>query len=299
MRNLANSSGKLDALSIGAGVAFAMMWASAFTSARVIVHYAPPLTTLSVRFLVSGLLGVGLAWALGQSWRLTRRQWFATAIFGLCQNALYLGLNFVAMQSVEASLAAIIASSMPLIVAIAGWGLSSERLGWFGAAGLLAGISGVALIMGTRLSGGADVVGVVLCLLGVLSLATATLFVQGASSGGNFLMVVGLQMLVGAMALGIVGVASEEMVVDWTWQLVVAFIYTTLVPGLLATLTWFWLVNRVGAVRAAVFHFLTPFFGVLVAAILLGEAIRGEDLLGVSIITLGILAVQLTKQRAA
>ena len=299
MRNLANSSGKLDALSIGAGVAFAMMWASAFTSARVIVHYAPPLTTLSVRFLVSGLLGVGLAWALGQSWRLTRRQWFATAIFGLCQNALYLGLNFVAMQSVEASLAAIIASSMPLIVAIAGWGLSSERLGWFGAAGLLAGISGVALIMGTRLSGGADVVGVVLCLLGVLSLATATLFVQGASSGGNFLMVVGLQMLVGAMALGIVGVASEEMVVDWTWQLVVAFIYTTLVPGLLATLTWFWLVNRVGAVRAAVFHFLTPFFGVLVAAILLGEAIRGEDLLGVSIITLVILAVQLTKQRAA
>ena len=299
MRNLANSSGKLDALSIGAGVAFAMMWASAFTSARVIVHYAPPLTTLSVRFLVSGLLGVGLAWALGQSWRLTRRQWFATAIFGLCQNALYLGLNFVAMQSVEASLAAIIASSMPLIVAIAGWGLSSERLGWFGAAGLLAGISGVALIMGTRLSGGADVVGVVLCLLGVLSLATATLFVQGASSGGNFLMVVGLQMLVGAMALGIVGVASEEMVVDWTWQLIVAFIYTTLVPGLLATLTWFWLVNRVGAVRAAVFHFLTPFFGVLVAAILLGEAIRGEDLLGVSIITLGILAVQLTKQRAA
>ena len=240
MRNLANSSGKLDALSIGAGVAFAMMWASAFTSARVIVHYAPPLTTLSVRFLVSGLLGVGLAWALGQSWRLTRRQWFATAIFGLCQNALYLGLNFVAMQSVEASLAAIIASSMPLIVAIAGWGLSSERLGWFGAAGLLAGISGVALIMGTRLSGGADVVGVVLCLLGVLSLATATLFVQGASSGGNFLMVVGLQMLVGAMALGIVGVASEEMVVDWTWQLVVAFIYTTLVPGLLATLTWSW-----------------------------------------------------------
>ena len=134
VRNLANSSGKLDALSIGAGVAFAMMWASAFTSARVIVHYAPPLTTLSVRFLVSGLLGVGLAWALGQSWRLTRRQWFATAIFGLCQNALYLGLNFVAMQSVEASLAAIIASSMPLIVAIAGWGLSSERLGWFGAA---------------------------------------------------------------------------------------------------------------------------------------------------------------------
>jgi probable blue pigment (indigoidine) exporter len=43
--------------------------------------------------------------------RLTKAQWRAVLIFGICQNALYLGLNFVAMQTVEASLAAIIASS--------------------------------------------------------------------------------------------------------------------------------------------------------------------------------------------
>jgi len=54
--------------------------------------------------------------------------------------------------------------------------------------------------------------------------------------------------------------------------LIVAFIYTTLVPGLLATLIWFLLVGRIGAVRASTFHFLNPFFGVLVAAVLLGEA---------------------------
>ena len=286
----------MDILAIIAGIGFGVMWASAFTSARVIVQYAPPLTTLSVRFLISGLLGVGLALALGQSWRLTRGQWIATVVFGICQNALYLGLNFVAMQSVEASLAAIIASSMPLIVAIAGWGVLSERLNWVGGLGLLAGICGVSLIMGTRLSGGADLFGVVLCLLGVLSLAIATLVVRGASSGGNFLMVVGLQMLVGSVSLGIIGLTTENIAVDWTWQLILAFTYTTLVPGLLATLTWFWLVNRVGAVRAAVFHFLTPFFGVATAAVLLGESLGRGDLIGVSIITLGILAVQVSKQ---
>ncbi len=286
----------MDILAIIAGIGFGVMWASAFTSARVIVQYAPPLTTLSVRFLISGLLGVGLALALGQSWRLTRGQWIATVVFGICQNALYLGLNFVAMQSVEASLAAIIASSMPLIVAIAGWGVLSERLNWVGGLGLLAGICGVSLIMGTRLSGGADLFGVVLCLLGVLSLAIATLVVRGASSGGNFLMVVGLQLLVGAVSLGIIGLTTENIAVDWTWQLILAFTYTTLVPGLLATLTWFWLVNRVGAVRAAVFHFLTPFFGVAIAAVLLGESLGRGDLIGVSIITLGILAVQVSKQ---
>ncbi len=63
------------------------------------------------------MIGVGLARMMGQTWHLTRAQWRATFIFGLCQNALYLGLNFVAMTRVEASLAAIVASTMPLMVA--------------------------------------------------------------------------------------------------------------------------------------------------------------------------------------
>ncbi len=288
---------RIDVLAVAGGVAFGIMWASAFTSARVIVAYAPPLSALSVRFLLSGLIGVLLALAIGQSWRLTRRQWTATIVFGLCQNALYLGLNFVAMQTVEASLAAIIASSMPLLVAVAGWAVLSERLPWFGVAGLALGFVGVALIMGARLSGGADGFGVLLCLLGVVSLTVATLAVRGASSGGNYLMVVGLQMLVGSAALAVVALATETIAVDWTWQLGVAFVYTTLVPGLLATVTWFWLVNRIGAVRAAVFHFLTPFFGVATAAVLLGEALGPRDVIGVAVITLGILAVQVSKQR--
>ena len=287
----------MDIRGLGAGIAFAIMWASAFTSARVIVQYAPPLTTLSLRFLISGLLGVGIALLLGQSWHLTRKQWTATFIFGLCQNGLYLGLNFVAMQTVEASLAAIIASTMPLIVAIAGWVIFRERLPLLGAAGLVAGVVGVVIIMGARLSGGADLHGVVLCGLGVLSLAVATMAVRGASSGGNYLMVVGLQMLVGAVALAAVGLPTETLTVTWNWQLIVSFIYTTLVPGLAATVTWFWLVNRIGAVRAAVFHFLTPFFGVATAAVLLGEGLGSRDVLGVAVIMLGILAVQLSRQK--
>jgi drug/metabolite transporter (DMT)-like permease len=74
--------------------------------------------------------------------------------------------------------------------------------------------------------------------------------------------------------------------------LAVAFAYTVLFPGLLATLVWFRLVNRIGATRAATYHFLTPFFGVTVAAILLGETLGTRDVLGVAIITAGIYAVQ-------
>lgn len=281
------------------GLAFALMWSSAFTSARVIVAYAPPLASLSLRFLVSGLLGVAIALALGQSFRLTRAQWRATVIFGICQNALYLGLNFVAMQTIEASLASIIASTMPLMVAFAGWVVFRDKLPMMGIVGLIAGVIGVGLIMGARLDAGVDPYGLTLCLIGSVALTVATLSVRGASSGGNVMMIVGLQMLVGAACLAVVSAATETLTVTWSTPLLIAFVYTTLVPGLAATWVWFTLVGMIGATKAATFHFLNPFFGVAIAAIIIDESIGPRDVLGVAIIAAGILAVQLSKQRPA
>ena len=287
----------MDFRSILMGMAFVIMWSSAFTSARMIVADAPPLTALALRFLLSGLIGVGLARLMGQSWHLTRSQWRATAVFGLCQNALYLGLNFIAMQNVEASLAAIIASTMPLLVALAGLVVFGERIQPLGFAGLIAGVIGVSLIMGARFQGGVDGLGITLCTLGVISLTVATLAMRGASAGGNFLMVVGLQMLVGSAVLAVPAILFEPFSVNWNLRLIAAFTYTTLVPGLAATLVWFVLVDRIGTVKAATFHFLNPFFGVAIAAMFLSEKLGPLDLVGVIIITGGILAVQLSKQK--
>ena len=290
----------MDLRAIGMGLAFALIWSSAFTSARIIVADAPPLTALAIRFAISGAIGIGLARLLGQHWRLSRAQWRSVVVFGLCQNSLYLGLNFVAMQWIEASLAAIIASSMPLIVAAMNWTLFRERLPWLGVAGLVAGFGGVALIMAQRLSGGVDPLGVALCGIGAVALAVATLTVRGASSGSSsgILMIVGLQMLIGGAALVPVALAMESWQVTWSWQLVAAFTYTVFAPGLLATWIWFLLVSRIGATRGATFHFLNPFFGVAIAALLLSERLGWADIVGVMIIAAGILAVQLARVRA-
>ena len=198
---------------------------------------------------------------IGAELEAKRKQWISVAVFGVCQNALYLGLNFVAMQTVEASLAAIIASTMPLIVACAGWIIFRERLSTLGICGLISGLIGVAVIRGSRIQADVDLFGIVLCVVGAASLAAATLSMRGVSSSGNFLVIVGLQMLVGSLTLWVPAMMLETPTIVWTNAFVYAFIYTTLVPGLLATLVWFILVDRIGAVRASTYHFLNPFLG--------------------------------------
>ena len=80
-------------------------------------------------------------------------------VFGLCQNALYLGLNFEAMRTVEASVAVVVASLLPLFVAALDWIFLGERLAPLALGGLAAGFAGVLIIMSARLGGGADPVG--------------------------------------------------------------------------------------------------------------------------------------------
>ena len=281
------------------GLAFALMWSSAFTSARIIVAEAPPMMSLALRFFISGCVGILIARAMGQNWSLTRGQWRSVVIFGVCQNALYLGLFFVAMQWIDASLAAIIASTMPLMVAAANWVVFKENLPLIGAIGMVAGFLGVAMITGQRLQGGADSVGVLICVIGVIALSIATMAMKSTKSGGNVMMIVGLQMLVGSFVLMFPAVAFETWDVTFSWRLAAAFTYTIFVPGLAATYVWFLLVERIGATRGATFHFLNPFFGVAIAALLLGEGFSALDMLGVAVVMIGILAVQLSKQKTS
>lgn len=286
----------MDLKSALMGISFAAIWAAAFTATRIVVVAMPPLLALILRFGISAAIAMGLAAALGQTLRLTRAEWRTVIVFGLCQNALYLGLNWTAMQRVEASAAAIIASMMPLMVAFFGWVSGRERLRPRAVAGLVLGIAGVTLIMSVRLRHGLDPIGTLMCVAAVVALTVATLAVRGAGGGANVLMIVGAQMAVGALALVIPWALLEwGRPVHWSPRLAWALGFSILLAGILATFIWFRLVTRIGAVKAAAFHFLSPPFGVAIAALALGERFGWTDVVGSLIVAAGILLVQLAR----
>ena len=290
----------MDFRSILMGVSFSFIWSSAFTSAKILVTAASPLMVLSLRFFISGLLGIALARMLGQKIQLNKGEWTVVVIIGISQNAIYLAFNFIAMQWIEASLAAIIASLLPLVVAAVCWIFLGEKTGFKGMLGLIVGFGGVLVIMLDKLSSSNAYLGMTLCLIAVAALAGATLYVgRMMSLNKNVVMIVGLQMLVGSITLFPFSLIFETWNIEWSTSFVLAFLYTTLVPGLLGTLIWFFLVRRIGPVKAATFHFLNPFFGVLVAAFILSEPLSISDGIGVTIIMAGILLVQLSRKKIA
>lgn len=279
-------------LTLAMGVTFALIWSSAFSFAKILVAHAPPFSVSALRFAVAGLLAAALAAALGQRLPKTRAAWTAIVVLGLCQNTLYLGLFFTAMTKIPAGLAAIVASAMPLLVASFAQALGFERIGWAKAFGLSVGFAGVVWVMGARVAGGADLTSIGFTIIGVLAVTVATLTVKRVDFGSGLLMVVALQMLVGAVGCAPIALAFEDVTAfDPAPEALFAFAYQVLLPGIAATLLWFALLKRVSAANASAFHFLNPVFGLGFAYALLGEPLSPRDAAGAALIAIGILIV--------
>jgi drug/metabolite transporter (DMT)-like permease len=279
------------------GLGFAVIWSSAFTSAKIALQYAPPLLMLSVRFAIAGLMAVALGLALGD--RLPRQagQWVRLAVLGVCQNSLYLGLMFVAMTSIAAGLAAIIGSAMPLVVAAMAPVFLAERVGPLKLSGMVLGFAGVIWVMvshfGDPAPGGVgQVTGIILAAIGTVALSVATTVIKRGAFGTGIWTAIGLQMLVGSITLLPFGLALESWgSFSLDWGFFGAMAYIILGPSLAATWLWFTLLSRTTATSAGAYHFLNPIFGVGIAFIVLGEQLTAWDALGVVLVAVGILMV--------
>lgn len=282
------------------GVSFSFIWSSAFSTAKIALDFAPPVSILAVRFLLSGAIAIALAAALGNGLPRGRGVWLRLTILGLCQNTLYLGFYFVAMTTIPAGLAAIIASSLPLLMAVIAAVAFREAVGPLKVLGLVLGFGGVVFIMSTRLAGGVDPAGVGLAVIGVLALAIGTAVVKSGNFGTSVLMVVGFQMLAGGITLAPVALLLEwPPTVIWAPELAATFAYLVVFPGIVATWLWFTLLGRTSATNAAVYHFLNPVFGVSIAWALLGEQVGWLDAVGVALVAAGIVIVNRATAGAA
>jgi drug/metabolite transporter (DMT)-like permease len=115
--------------------------------------------------------------------------------------------------------------------------------------------------------------------------ATKTLFYQLAASA-----------LVLPIASVLMGEAGVVRITPWAFA-VLAF--QGVVVAFASYLTWFWLLTRYLAARLSVFAFLTPLFGVLAGAWLLGETISSTFMIAATLVLAGIVLVNLPSKSAS
>src|SRR5215510_11905491 len=182
--------------------AFCLLWASAFSVAKVAVADCPPLLALTARFLLAGAVMLAVAVFYGLPFNLRRRDVVIFALLGIANQAAYLGLSYVGIRSISSGLAALVISANPVLTAVLAAVFLDDRMSWRKVLGLLLGVGGVGFVVESRLVGGVDdPVGIGFTLAALVSLVAGTILYKKLAPKGDLWLGNGVQSLAAGLAI--------------------------------------------------------------------------------------------------
>ena len=275
------------------------IWGASYIFIRVAVEPFGPVFLMFIRVLFSGLILVAYARARGIKLNL-RGHWRQFIVLGILGSALPFTLIGWAELTVTASMAAILMSTTPLFATFTTAIGLGERLTPAKLLGALLGIIGVAITVG---GGSMELTGEVIAataalLLATLSYACGGVFAKRAFKGLNNLSMSCGQLLAAAVALAPLSAGNlpqHSPPPEALWAVLALVVVCTA----LAYQLYYYLLIQAGPLKALTVTLLVPVFGVLWGALLLGEDISPNMLLGLAIVlgSVGLVTGMLSPRR--
>ncbi|MEU0004775.1 DMT family transporter [Streptomyces sp. NPDC006314] len=286
------------ALATAAAAVTVLLWASAFVSIRSAGQaYSPG--ALALGRLASGLLALGVIWAIRREGMPPRAAWRGILLSGLLWFGFYMVVLNWGEQQVNAGTAALVVNVGPLLIALLGARLLGDPMPPRLLAGMAVSFAG-AVTVGLSMSGGggSSLLGVVLCLLAAVAYASGVVAQKPALGQASTLQVTTFGCLVGAVAcLPFTGQLVREAAhapVPATLNMV----YLGVFPTAVAFTTWAYALTRTTAGRMAATTYAVPALVVLMSWLVLGEVPGALTLVGGALCLAGV-AVSRSRARGA
>ena len=283
------------ALIAAAPVLFVLMWATGFVVARLSAPHADPLTFLSIRFPIAGLIFAVIALALHAPWP-GRTQAFHATVAGAFLHGGYLGPVYWAVaHGMPAGVSALIVGLQPLMTAILAAWMVKEKIALRHWLGLVVGILGVALVVSPKLqagfAGGITPVTTAVNVFGALSISFGTVYQKRFATALNLASGGAWQYVGATLAVLIPALLTEEMRFDGSFDAWFALGWSVVVLSL-GAITLLMLLIRLGDVgRVASLIFLVPGVSALMAYFLFGETLTPVQILGMAVCAGAVIIV--------
>jgi drug/metabolite transporter (DMT)-like permease len=272
-------------------LALAALWGASFLFMRVAVPSFGPVVLADARVAVAGI--ALLAWAVAVGARpALRTRWRDYLVLGAINAALPFALLSAAELEIEASLAAVLNAMAPLCGAVVGAVWLGNRVTHPAKAGLVLGVAGVALVVGLApfTIDLAFVLAVLACLAAAFAYGIGANLVRVRFADEPPLtLAIGQQLGAAAVLLPLipaVPVRGAPDAVDVACLLALALASTGV-----AYLLYFRLLGELGATGGMTVIFVVPVFGVLWAALFLGEKIHLATVLGGIVILASVFLI--------
>ncbi len=279
-----------------------LSWGTTYLASRIGIHTCrmPPALFGGVRVCLAGLVLLVYLRGRGEALSLPRGELRAAFLGGLLLFVGGNGLITAAMEYVPSNVAAVLAASTPLWMALMEmfWP-GGERLTGRGWLGLLIGLAGVVIIMGPRLEAPTTLFqdpGLFLVIGSTLSWALGSLVLRYRQKTGPHLTVAALQMVLGGGGLALVGLAlgeSQRLTADkLTPTALGSFVYLLVFGSLVGFVAFNYLLGHVSAARVGTYAYVNPVVAILVGCSVGHEELTAAVAVGMVVILAGVALIR-------
>ena len=268
-------------------ITLAACWGLAFVFIRVAVPFFGPVALVIVRAFTASAVLVLAALATGVRIDF-RTNWKRYFLVGMLNSGIPFCLLAAAQSALTVTYAVILVSVTPLVSALIAAVWIKDPFTPAKGIGLVAGIAGVALLIGWNPAGAAPPVpwAVAMALGATVSYGMAGVYTKRYASHLPALEVAAAsQLSTGVMLLPLLLLFPPlAMPTPLAWGAALAL---ALFSTAMAFLLYFRLIVNVGPVKALTVNFLAPLFGVTGGIVLLGETASANVLAGAAVILVG------------
>lgn len=269
-----------------------LLWGLNISAAKVVVRAVSPAAFGLLRYTIATLVLGALLRRREGSVGVPRRDLAQLAVVGAVGLGVYQLFFLAGIGQVDASLAALLLAVSPLLTAALAAAWAHEALQCRSAAVLGLSFAGVALVvLGAGPARGASWWGAVLIVGAALCIALSAVWSKPVLRTHSSLRVTAWMCVFGAAVFLPIGAPAllATPLAAYT-PLVVGAMLSVVVGGtILGNLAWNYAVQQIGATRTALYTYLQPVVGVVVAVVLLGERPTPAQLAGGTVIVLGLL----------
>jgi drug/metabolite transporter (DMT)-like permease len=285
-------------LTRGGPVLFLLLWSAGFPIAKTGLHYAPPLTFLSIRFALSVAVLIVVCLFRRPAWPSNALAWRHLVIVGFLVQVMYFGLSYLSMTAgIATSVVALIVSLQPILVGVLAPKFVGERVGMRRWIGLVLGLIGAAGVIVARGPVQAASLGPVLLAIGALiGITGAMLYEKRYGTTQDAITSNLVQYSVGFVFCAPMAFAFEHAPVQWTGTFIATLAYLVIGNSLIA-ITLLLAMTRAGKVShvASLFFFVPPGAAVL-SYFVLGEVLPPMAWWAMGVAVLGVAIATWTKR---
>ncbi|MGE6512502.1 DMT family transporter [Vreelandella aquamarina] len=301
MSSIFNALKEKDAASLGLAAMpgiFVLLWSTGFIGAKFGLPYAEPFTFLFIRFVLTLMLLIPLTWLMRISWPSSPRLWKHIAVSGLLVHGTYLGGVFYGIYlGMPAGLTALLVGLQPLLTAACAGPLLGERLTKQQWLGLLLGLIGISLVLGSKLELGSTLfsgfgAGALISVMAALAgISLGTLYQKRYCTSMPLLSGAVIQYMAAGVLLGFGALLFESREVEWSMTFILTLGWLVLILSIAAILLLMALIKKGEASRVASLFYLVPPVTALQAWWLFDERLPLLGLAGMVIAIIGVVMV--------